>query len=195
VSFARAVAALASLPPPRALDPDDPAWPAPLRRAAVVVLLVERDGEAVVPMIVRGDDAPVHGGQAALPGGRWEPRDGALTETALREAEEEIGVHRSRLRLLGELDDLPTRTGFLVRPVIAVLDEARFVPDPREVQAIFEVPLGCFVDQSAAEDLGVRELGGVSYPLRAYAWQERRIWGVAARILELVVDWCGPDQR
>jgi len=172
--------------PVRALDPDDPMWPAPLRRAAVAVMLHERGGELLVPMIVRGDSAPTHGGQTALPGGRWEERDGTMVETALREVEEEVGVAPSRLRVLGELDDLPTRTGFLVRPVIALLDEPRFTPSPAEVAGIFVVPLRLFVDRGAAEDLGVRELGTVQYPLRAYTFEEKRIWGVAARILEIV---------
>ena len=174
--------------PFRALEADDPMWPAPLRRAAVVVMLLEREGRLFVPMIVRGDTAPVHGGQTALPGGRWEERDGTMLQTALREVEEEVGVAPSRLRVLGELDDLPTRTGFLVRPVVAVLDEARFTPAPAEVAGVFEVPLALFSDPTLAEDLGVRELGAVQYPLRAYHFDEKRIWGVAARILEIVAE-------
>jgi 8-oxo-dGTP pyrophosphatase MutT (NUDIX family) len=191
IDFATAVTRLAAaLParPLRALAPDAPIWPAPLTRAAVTVMLVDRGGAATVPMILRGDGAPVHGGQTALPGGRWEARDGTLVTTALREVEEELGVAAARLRVLGELDDLPTRTGFLVRPVIAVLDEPRFAPSPREVAAVFEVPLGAFADRSAAEELGWRELGDVRYPLRAYQVAGRRIWGLSARILEMVVE-------
>jgi len=189
VSFELAVARLAAALPVRqlrALDPADASWPEPLRRAAVIVMLRDRGGEPVVAMIVRGDDAPVHSGQTALPGGRWEPRDESLIATALREAEEEVGVTADRLRVLGELDDLPTRTGFLVRAVVAVLDREGLRPDSREVQDTFEVPLAIFLDRAAAEDLGVRELGNVSYALRRYRHGEREIWGVAARILEIV---------
>ncbi len=187
MNFAEAIARIeAAMRPPRALDPDDTAWPAPLRRAAVIVMLRDRRGEVVVSMIVRGDDAPVHSGQTALPGGRWEPRDESLVATALREAEEEVGVAADRLRVLGELDDLPTRTGFLVRPVLAVLDREGLRPDSREVQDTFDVPLAQFVDRASAEDLGVREVGRVAYPLRRYRHGEREIWGVAARILEIV---------
>ncbi len=174
--------------PGRELALDDPRWPVPLRRAAVAVMLVDRGGLVTVPMIIRGDGAPVHGGQTALPGGRWEPSDDSLVTTALREAHEEVGVTRDHLRVLGELDDLPTRTGFLVRPVVTVLDAPVFVPSEREVAGIFEVPLGLFTDRSTAEDLGVREMGGISYPLRGYQHGEHRIWGVAARILEIVAD-------
>jgi 8-oxo-dGTP pyrophosphatase MutT (NUDIX family) len=185
--FDAIVSRLASrLGPVAGLDPADPAWPAPLRRAAVMVMLHPREDVPFVPMIVRGDDAPVHGGQTALPGGRWEERDGTLVTTALREVEEEVGVSASRLRVLGELDDLPTRTGYLIRPVVAVLDTPRFVPSPREVVEVFDVPLALFADPSGAEDLGMRELGTVKYPLRAYRIEGRKVWGVAARVLEIV---------
>jgi 8-oxo-dGTP pyrophosphatase MutT (NUDIX family) len=185
--FDAIVARLASrLGPVAGLDPADPAWPAPLRKAAVMVMLHPREDVPYVPMIVRGDDAPVHSGQTALPGGRWEERDGSLIATALREVEEEVGVEASRLRVLGELDDLPTRTGYLIRPVVAVLDAPRFVPSPREVVEVFDVPLAMFADPSGAEDLGVRELGTVKYPLRAYRIEGRKVWGVAARVLEIV---------
>lgn len=167
---------------------DDPRWPVPMRRAAVLVMLVDRGGLVTVPMIIRGDGAPVHGGQTALPGGRWEPEDDSMIATAVREAHEEVGVTADHLRVLGQLDDLPTRTGFLVRPVVAVLDAPVFVPSEAEVAGIFEVPLGLFTDRSNAEDLGVREIGAVSYPLRGYQHGEHRIWGVAARILEIVAD-------
>jgi len=173
------------------LDPADPAWPAPLRRAAVMVMLHARDGEPYVPMIVRGEEAPVHGGQTALPGGRAEDLDTSLVATALRETEEEVGVAAARLRVIGELDDLPTRTGFLIRPVVAVLDEPRFTPSPREVVEIFDVPLAVFADPTAAEDLGFRELGAIRYPLHAYFIEGRKVWGVAARVLEIVAELAG----
>jgi hypothetical protein len=70
--------------------------------------------------------------------------------------------------------------------VIARLEACAYRPDPREVQEVFELPLSTFADTGGAEDLGVRELGNVRYPLRAYRWEGRRIWGVAARILEIV---------
>jgi len=187
MSFAGTIERIAGrLAPVRGIDPADASWPSPLRHAAVMVMLFDRGGAPYLPMIVRGDDAPVHGGQNALPGGRREERDGTLVATALREVEEEVGVVATRLRVLGELEDLPTRTGFLIRPVIAVLDEPQFVPNPSEVVEVFEVPLAAFVDPTVAEDLGVREVGAVRYPLRAYRIGERRVWGVSARVLEIV---------
>lgn len=175
---ARAAASLTSRPG-RRLEPDD------LRRAAVAVLLVDRGGVSRVPLIVRGHDAPVHGGQIALPGGRVEPDDIDLAATARREAMEELGVPFDAPRVLGTLDDVPTPTGFLITPVVAALGgDVPFVPNPAEVAAWFEAPLAVFADPARAEIIGDREWRGQRYQLRAYLHEERRIWGATARIME-----------
>lgn len=175
---ARAAASLTSRPG-RRLEPDD------LRRAAVAVLLVDRGGVSRVPLIVRGHDAPVHGGQIALPGGRAEPDDIDLAATARREAMEELGVPFDAPVVLGTLDDVPTPTGFLITPVVAALGgDVPFVPNPAEVAAWFEAPLAVFADPARAEIIGDREWRGQRYQLRAYLHEERRIWGATARIME-----------
>lgn len=174
----RAAASLTDRPG-RRIEPED------LRRAAVAVLLVERAGLCRVPLIVRGHDAPVHGGQIALPGGRAEPGDPDLAATARREAMEELGVPFDAPRVLGTLDDVPTPSGFLITPVVATLDGGlAFTADPREVAAWFEVPLELFADPSRAELIGERQWRGQHYVLRGYRFAEHRIWGATARILE-----------
>ena len=105
-----------------------------LRRSAVALLLVERDGATWVPLIERGADAPTHSGQIALPGGGFDIADVDLIATARREAEEELGVPRAATRLIGLLDDVPTPTGFIITPVIAApqpLTLARVPSDTR----------------------------------------------------------------
>lgn len=175
---ARAAASLTERPG-RRIDPED------LRRAAVAVLMVDRNGLCRVPLIVRGNDAPVHGGQIALPGGRVEADDVDIAATARREAMEELGVPFDAPRLLGTLDDVPTPTGFLITPVVCALGgDVGFVPDPAEVAAWFEAPLEVFADPSRAEIIGDREWRGRKYQLRAYLHEDRRIWGATARILE-----------
>ena len=156
-----------------------------MRRAAVAVLLVDRGGSCRVPLIVRGHDAPVHGGQIALPGGRAEPGDADLTVTARRELFEELGVPFEAPVVLGTLDDVPTPSNYLITPVVAVLDGSHgFVPDPREVASWFEIPLELFADPSVAEIIGEREWRGVRYTLRGYRFGDLNIWGATARILE-----------
>jgi 8-oxo-dGTP pyrophosphatase MutT (NUDIX family) len=175
---ARAAASLISRPG-RRLEAED------LKRAAVAVLLVERGGLCRIPLIVRGHDAPVHGGQIALPGGRVEPSDVDIGATARREAMEELGLPIDAPQVLGTLDDVPTPTGFLITPVVAALaDDVPFVPNPAEVSAWFEAPLEVFADPRRAEIIGDREWRGHVYQLRAYLHEDRRIWGATARILE-----------
>jgi 8-oxo-dGTP pyrophosphatase MutT (NUDIX family) len=160
------------------------------RPAAVAVLLADRGGAAHVPLIVRGDDAPAHPGQVALPGGGIEPSDADPVAAARREAFEELGVPPARVDVLGLLDDVPTPTGFVITPVVARLDATGWAyrPDPREVAGWFEAPLALFADRAAAEDLGERELDGVRYRLRGYRFGEHTIWGATARVLETVCE-------
>jgi 8-oxo-dGTP pyrophosphatase MutT (NUDIX family) len=160
------------------------------RPSAVAVLLVDRGGYPHLPLIVRPSDAPTHSGQIALPGGGRDPRDPSLIATALREAYEELGIDPERPGVLGELDDVPTPTRFVITPVVATLgaEPVHYVPSPREVAQMFEAPLHLFVDRSAAEDLGEREWEGMRYQLRAYQFGEHRIWGATARILEGLID-------
>jgi 8-oxo-dGTP pyrophosphatase MutT (NUDIX family) len=161
-----------------------------LKASAVAVLLADRGGLPHLPLIVRPADAPTHSGQIALPGGRVEPEDASRAMTATRETFEELGVEPSRVDVLGELDDVPTPTGFVITPVIALLGAGPVVyrPSPREVAVMFEAPLELFVDRDAAELIGEREWRGNRYILRAYHFGEHRIWGATARILEGLID-------
>jgi 8-oxo-dGTP pyrophosphatase MutT (NUDIX family) len=160
------------------------------RPAAVAALLVDRDGAPFVPMIVRGDDAPAHPGQIALPGGRVEAFDADVAAAATREAFEELGVPRERVEVLGTLDDIPTPTGFVITPVVARLDAAglSYRADPREVAAWFEAPLAVFADRASAIDLGPRTHDGVTYRLHAYQVGAHRVWGATAGVMEQIVD-------
>jgi 8-oxo-dGTP pyrophosphatase MutT (NUDIX family) len=91
------------------------------RKAAAVLVPVFRDaaGELRLVLVVRGARG-VHGGQLAFPGGKQEPQDGSLLETALREAEEEIGLGRERIKVVAELEPVDTRTtGYRVHPFLA----------------------------------------------------------------------------
>ena len=160
------------------------------RPAAVAALLVDRGGAPFVPMIVRGDDAPAHPGQIALPGGRVEAFDADVAAAAIREAFEELGVPRDNVEVLGTLDDIPTPTGFVITPVVARLDAAglAYRPDPREVASWFEAPLAVFADRANAIDLGPRTLDGVTYRLHAYQIGVHRVWGATAGVMEQIVD-------
>lgn len=113
-----------------------------LKRAAVSVLLADAgDGSAAFLLTRRAAHLKAHAGQYALPGGRVDEGESAL-EAARREAREEIGLELAPQAFLGRLDDYPTRSGYLITPLVAWLEgEARPVPNPAEVERIYRVPL------------------------------------------------------
>lgn len=167
------------------LDPDPPGSvpPRPHRAAAVLVPVVARAGDLFVILTQRAAHLRDHSGQVALPGGKIDPSDAGAVAAALREAQEEIGLSRDAVRVLGYLDPYLSATGFLVVPVIGlVASDAAIAPNPAEVAAVFEVPLPFLMD-------------GSRYALDTLVWQGRRrhyyalsfagrtIWGVTAGIL------------
>ncbi len=115
--------------------------------AAVLVPLVNRPDGLTVLFTERSADLPDHPGQISFPGGRVEPEDIDVEAAALREAEEEIGLPRDRVSVLGRLADYETVTGYRVTPVVGWVEPPFVVkPDPVEVADVFEVPLAFLLD-------------------------------------------------
>jgi 8-oxo-dGTP pyrophosphatase MutT (NUDIX family) len=150
------------------------------RQAAVVAVLYRREGALYMPFVARRADLPSHPGQIGLPGGQVVPGESAW-QAAAREAEEEIGVHRADLTPLGAGPPLYAAvTNYSVVPFVAwlPLEGVRFRPDPRELDAVLEVPLARLLDESAWED-GPRARLGRSIPVQGTV-----IWGLTARLLD-----------
>jgi 8-oxo-dGTP pyrophosphatase MutT (NUDIX family) len=157
--------------------------PPELQPAAVLVGLAERaDGLAVV-LTRRHAGLRHHGGQISFPGGRIDPGDHGPVAAALREALEEIGLGPDQAQPLGFLDPLVTITGFHVYPVVARID-AGFVPipDPREVEEAFEVPLSFLLDAANANWFEV-EYQGRRRRIVEFQYGPHRIWGATAAML------------
>ena len=159
------------------------------RESAVLVLLVD---DALI-FTVRPVSMPTHAGQISFPGGKREPADRDLVATAVREAEEELGIDGARLDVLGLLDDVPTPTGWVITPVVAIATKPfPLRPAPGEVAAVFDCPVGELGQPKHFRDGGKRSFLGVEYEMPEYLWQEHRIWGATARItwqlLKLIVD-------
>jgi 8-oxo-dGTP pyrophosphatase MutT (NUDIX family) len=117
--------------------------PGSLKHAAVAVVIVEGDtpGEAAFLLTKRTPKLRAHGGQWALPGGRVDAGE-TIEQTALRELHEELGVLASTDDVLGTLDDYPTRSGYLIAPVVVWMPErVQVVPNPSEVAAAYRI--GC----------------------------------------------------
>ncbi|WP_420402264.1 CoA pyrophosphatase [Nisaea sp.] len=158
------------------------------RPAAVLIPVVEREGGLTLLFTRRSDDLPVHPGQISFPGGRAETHDDGPADTALRETEEEIGVHRRHIEVVGQLDLYRTRTGFEITPVVGLLTPPFDMrPEPGEVQEIFEVPLPFFLDRSNHERHS-REWNNQMRSFYAMPYGDYYIWGATAGMLVNFVD-------
>jgi len=153
------------------------------RPASVLVPIVERPEELRVLFTRRTAHLRDHSGQISFPGGRAEPHDPSPEATALREAEEEIGLDPRRVEVLGRLSDYHTRTDFRVTPVVALVAapfELRL--DAHEVDEVFEVPLSFLLDP-ANHQRHAREFQGRQVHYFAIPWGEYYIWGATAGML------------
>ncbi|MDE1183623.1 CoA pyrophosphatase [Paraburkholderia sp.] len=131
------------------------------RVAAVLVGLVVREGGLTVLLTQRADHLNDHAGQVSFPGGRHEPFDADATATALREAQEEVGLDPSRVEVLGALPDYLTGTGFRVTPVVGLVHPPfTLEADSLEVAEVFEVPLSFLMDPAHHEVRVFRWEGG-----------------------------------
>jgi 8-oxo-dGTP pyrophosphatase MutT (NUDIX family) len=150
--------------------------------AAVLVPVVLR-AEPTVLLTRRTEHLTHHAGQVSFPGGRVEPEDTDIVATALRETEEEIGLSRRQVEVLGYLDPIVTITGFRVTPVVALIAptfELRL--DQREVAEAFEVPLRFVLDVRNAQRRA-REFRGRLRHYHVFEFDRREIWGATASML------------
>jgi len=166
------------------------------REAAVLVPVCERDGAAHLLFTKRADHLGEHPGQMSFPGGGREPGDADLTETALREAKEEIGLEPEEVEMVGRLDDIQTVTGYTVSPFVGRIPDRTYEPDEREVAEVVVLPLSGLLDPANhnAERRDHPELGSVVVDF--FDGDGYTVWGATGRILVqflgLVDDWERP---
>jgi 8-oxo-dGTP pyrophosphatase MutT (NUDIX family) len=159
----------------------------PIRPAAVLVPVVDHP-EPTVLLTQRAQHLPDHPGQVSFPGGKIDRSDHSPLASALREAEEEVGLDRSFVTPLGYLDLYMTTLGYRIVPVIArVKPGFALTLNTSEVDATFEVPLGYLMDQSNVERHS-RDWQGMTRHYYAITFGERYIWGVTAGILRNLHD-------
>ncbi|HEX6414455.1 MAG TPA: CoA pyrophosphatase [Burkholderiales bacterium] len=151
--------------------------------AAVLIPVIAQAQGLTVLFTQRTQHLKSHSGQVSFPGGRAEPGDASAEFTALREAQEEIGLALERVEILGRLPEYHTRTGFRVTPVIGLIQPPlELTPDPREVESVFEVPLSFLLDP-ANRQRRTRELQGRSVGFYVFEYQGHMIWGATAGML------------
>jgi 8-oxo-dGTP pyrophosphatase MutT (NUDIX family) len=159
------------------------------RESAVLILFYPSDNQVFIPLILRPQYDGVHGGQMAFPGGRAEKEDENLIRTALREAQEEIGVRVSDVNILGKLTKLfIPPSNFYVQPVVGYLTrKPEFYPDPREVDKVIEIGLE---DLKNPKIIGRKILNvrGTEVDTPFYDILNTTVWGATAMMIsELLV--------
>lgn len=151
--------------------------------AAVLIPVLQKSAGLSILLTQRTDHLHDHAGQISFPGGRMDAGDRDLHETALRESQEEIGLERDRVEIIGALPEYLTVSGYRVTPVVALVEpQAHYPADAFEVADVFDVPLAFLMDPANHE---VRVWNGEEGRRRFYAmpYQERFIWGATAGML------------
>lgn len=175
--------------PGRVIEPEQP-----MRRAAIALVL--RMGDATEPELLMIKRAEVErdpwSGHVACPGGRMEPGDLDLAQTAVRETWEETGIELSRIgRMLGTLDDISPRTPVLppiiIRPFVAVVPSDVEIGQSPEVAAAFWVPLSALRER-AAWGIGTVNVRGVPREVTTFTHSGYTVWGLTERVLKQLLE-------
>ncbi len=175
------------------LDPQIPALPqfvlpagrAPIP-AAVLVPVVNHPHGPTLMFTQRTSHLYDHAGQISFPGGRVDDTDADREATALREAEEETGLHPSKVDIIGRLPNYDIMTGFRVTPIVGWVEPPYDLqPDPFEVEKVFEVPLDFLLDPANHEEHS-REVNGIIRHYYAILYGEHYIWGATAGMVHML---------
>ena len=154
------------------------------RESAVLILFYPVENQVFIPLILRPQYDGVHGGQMAFPGGRVEKEDENLIRTAMREAQEEIGVRLTDIKVIGQLTKLfIPPSNFNVQPIIGYMNhKPDFYPDAREVDKVIEITLEEIINPKiiGRKILNIR---GVQIDAPFYQIQEHTVWGATAMMI------------
>ncbi|HEY0516012.1 MAG TPA: CoA pyrophosphatase [Solirubrobacteraceae bacterium] len=158
--------------------------------AVDAAVLVPLHGEGIDQRLVltrRRSDLRRHAGEISFPGGRRDPEDRDLQDTALREAEEEIGLPRADVRIVAQLQATSTfATGYVIHPYVGLIPSGLpWTPSPQEVDEVLELPLGEVRSSRTRVTLQRR---GIDFETDAYALEGNVIWGATARIIQLLLE-------
>ena len=163
----------------------------PLTPAAVLFPIVTRDGGHTVLLTQRTAHLRDHAGQISFPGGRVEAADASPLHTALRETEEEIGLSRKQVEILGYLPEYLTGTGFRVTPVVALVTPPfELALDPFEVAEAFEVPLSFLLDPANHQRHSLHYRGALRQ-FFAMPYGDYFIWGATAGMIRSLTERLG----
>lgn len=172
------------------LNPDYAHWVVSpkAKPSAVLIPIVERENGLQVLLTKRAEALKNHSGQIAFPGGKIDPEDKDVFDTALREAHEEIDLTPNEVNVLGRLADYYSGSGYKIAPVIGLVNASSTLnPNPDEVDHIFEVPLAFLMDEENHRK-GSRMFKGNERFFFEMPYKQHFIWGVTAGIIRLFYD-------
>ena len=166
--------------------------PSKARIAAVLVLLYPNSNKANLLLTVRSGQLTNHAGQVSLPGGCLESGE-TVSEAALRETDEEVGINPMQVRILGNLSTLYVpASGFALHPVVGVMDERPVLrlASNNEVDRILEIPLGTFLT-TAGPYRGYRWHDNLQYKVPYFELGGERVWGATAMVISELLNILG----
>lgn len=158
-------------------------------KAGVMALFYPNEmQETNLILILRKTYKGVHSGQVGFPGGRYEPEDLDLSITALRETEEEVGVPKNNIQIIKKLTKIYIPpSNFMVQPFMGFLEtKPQFIPQPSEVEALIEVPLSHFLDDTVIIKTTLTTSHTVAFEVPAFQLEGHVVWGATAMILNEV---------
>ncbi len=154
-----------------------------LKHAAVMMLLMNKDGAPHVLLTRRTRNVSTHKGEVSFPGGAMDVNDEGRLEAAFRETEEEVGISRDRIEYIGRFDDYVSLAGYHVMSFIGALEYPYdFTLNRNEIESHFEAPLSMFVNREFERSEKVNYRGN-EFSVYYYYFQDYEIWGLTARIL------------
>ncbi|EMA41798.1 NUDIX hydrolase [Halobiforma nitratireducens] len=166
--------------------------------AAVLAPIVERDGEDYLLFTRRADHLGEHPGQMSFPGGGAEPEDDSILETALREANEEIGLNPSEAEIVGRLDDIRTVTEYAVTPFVGRVPDREYERDDDEVAEIVLLSLSALLDHENYEYERRDHPYYGDVVIHYFHVDGYTVWGATGRILvqllELATEFDAPER-
>ncbi|ERM56939.1 DNA mismatch repair protein MutT [Vibrio mimicus CAIM 1883] len=158
--------------------------PDSLRKASVLIGVVERQQGLQVILTKRAAHLRHHPGQISFPGGKYEESDHSLQQTAKREAREEIGISEEKIHIVGQLPELVTVSQFAVTPILAFVEsDYQIKLDHNEVDEVFEVPISFLLDRKKLYT-GTFQLKNHRHRVFAIPYKQHFIWGMTAQIIQ-----------
>ena len=168
------------------------------REAAVLAPVIERGGEAHLLFTKRASHLGRHPGQMSFPGGGREPEDRTLTDTALREAREEVGMRAEEVDVVGRLDDTRTSSQYRIRPFVGVAPDREYVPDESEVAEVAVLPVSGLTDPANYESERRDHPTYGLHRIHFFHVDGYTVWGatggMVVQLLERTTDWRAPEE-